>query len=117
MLKLDREECECVPLPWKECHPIYGKECDQFTYDEEQGRKPFENPYQNESWYEESADMPIIFGCGDIECPKNYTEHKRRCECMPFEWMECHREMYPTIHCNQAEFDHMNGRDPKENPY
>ena len=36
---------------------------------------------------------------------------------MPFEWMECHREMYPTTHCNQAEFDHMNGRDPTENPY
>ena len=36
---------------------------------------------------------------------------------MPFEWMECHREMYPTYHCNQAEFDHMNGRDPKANPY
>lgn len=61
--------------------------------------------------------MPVIFDCGDLKCKENYTENKRRCECQPFEWMECNRELYPDSHCDQEDFDHMNDRDPQMNPY
>ena len=116
-LVLDHEKCECTPIPWRECHPLYGKDCNQFDYDEEIGREPFNNPYMSETWYEESSDLPIITNnCGDLTCDKNYTQNKSTCKCIPFEWMECHQEMY-SAGCNQAIFDKKNARDPKMNPY
>ena len=66
-LIFDLERCECIPIPWRECHPLYGKQCDQFEYDESKGRQPFNNPFTNETWYEDSAELPIIgTDCGDL---------------------------------------------------
>ena len=107
---VDPDTCECVPFEWMECHPQYNEECNQYDKDEEMGRDPEQNPYQNEQWYKDSL-QPVC----EIACAAIYSVDPDTCECVPIEWMECHPQY--NEECNQYDTDEEMGRDPEENPY
>ena len=66
---LDREQCECMPKEWMECHPYYGEDCDQLARDKLLNRDPFENPYQGEMWYQEQNNRADEVNFGDFANP------------------------------------------------